>query len=171
MRSISTKLAGAVTLVALGAGAAIALRPAPGPTRLAGREQRPVVRVETQVIRRTIHVIKHRKPPHPAVGAPPSRAAGAGAAAPAAPAAAIRTSTSGSGRPGSGTAVPAAPVRSVRTRTSGAPAPAARRPSSRASAPVRTRTSGASQGPSKSAAPIRTRTSGSGHEGGDSHDD
>ncbi len=68
----ATTIAGAITLVALGALTTFALRPVakPAPAALP-------VEVRTQVVRRTVWIVKHEKPtqPHrsrtPAAGAPP----------------------------------------------------------------------------------------------------
>src|SRR5579862_1238767 len=72
----ATTLAGAVTLVALGALTSYALRPVESV-----RTPAPPVEVRTQVVRRTVWIVKHEKPAQPqhprtpAAGAPPQHGA------------------------------------------------------------------------------------------------
>lgn len=163
MRITNTRVAAAITALAAGALSAAALHQGTSTksTSLAAN-QPPVVEVRTQVIRRTVHVVRHEHPPRPlrarttaAGGTPPpggatASAQRAGATRAVAP---VRTASSGA-RPVS--EVPRTPV---------------------ASAPVRTRTSGSSApksaGGSSPKTPVRTRTSGGkgGGEDGGGHDD
>lgn len=156
MRSTSTKVAAALTLIALGAGTTLAMRPA-SPT-LSAASPKAVVRVETQIVRRTIHVFKHVKPP--VAGAPPPGVSVTRSAAAA--------GVSGAGRRPVAASGPA--TTPVRTRTSGAktaPTPSA----PPAAIPIRTRTSGApARSPASRPVPLRTRTSGGGDDS-HKHDD
>ncbi len=165
MRMTKTRIAAALTALAAGGLATVALRPSSTSrtTSLASASQ-PAVEVRTQVIRRTIHVVRHEHPPRPmrprtTAGAGPSpRTGSAGATVGSAAAVTPRTASSGSH-----TAVSSAPAASVpapvRTRTSGAPSSG--------------NTGGKGSGTQHNG-PVRTRTSGgSGHgdDGGDGHGD
>ncbi len=76
-KSKATRFAGAVTLVALGALTTFALRPSQKAVPIA-----PQVQTRTEVIHRTVWIVKHDKPitPHrvrtPVAGAPPSPGTG-----------------------------------------------------------------------------------------------
>ena len=175
----ATTIAGAITLVALGALTSFALRPAANATPAAR------VDVRTQIVRRTVWIVTHEKPtaPHrsgtPAAGAPPhpgtsSPTTVAGTAGTTAVPNAPRTSAS---RARSTTA---APTSSVTTGSSAQPANSS---TSAAPAPVTTHTSGstsakstgttgttpAGKGGTTTGKPVTTRSSGGG-EKGDSHD-
>src|SRR5579871_6447952 len=90
----ATTLAGAITLVALGALTSYALRPVQKPAPPA-----PAAEVRTQIVRRTIWIVKHEKPSRaqrprvPAAGAPPRRLTGAATPSPAASAGATGART------------------------------------------------------------------------------
>ncbi len=182
-RIANARTAALVSALMAGALAAYSLRPSSaGTTHLT---QQPT-EVRTQVIRRTVKIVRHERPrgghatPRtsvrhttqvvPVVGAAPrsatsgSHAASAGTLA--APVARTRTSPS-TAAPSTGhtpsTGAAGAPVRS---RTSGVSTGAPRKEA--AGTPVRTRTSGASTGSGKERGAPRTRTSG-GEKAG--HDD
>ncbi|HLM85769.1 MAG TPA: hypothetical protein VK272_06240 [Solirubrobacteraceae bacterium] len=158
-RLTNTRIAALTAVLASGLLAAYTLRPGSAATGRSTRAQQPAVEVRTQVIRRTVHVVRHERPPR-GRGTRGASAATTGAVAVASTGSVPRTSSSGSRAPSSGAAVS---TPAPRTRTSGAGTGVA--PSSGSSpAPVRTRTSGGSTaGPGKST--VRTRTSGGG-EGG-----
>jgi hypothetical protein len=168
MQRRHSRAAAAASAIAAGALAAFALRPSHGTTASAVAARSPAVEVRTQVIRRTIHIVRHENPaglPRPRT---PSAAArgGAGATRVASPAGpTLATRTSGSHATGSGvTGGPSAPVSTRSSGSTGAP-PGASGPSGR---PVSTRSSGSTGG--SSSRPV-TRTSGAGHgEGGDGGD-
>lgn len=197
-RVTNTRIAAVASALAAGVLAAFALRSSPATTGTATHVNQQAAEVRTQVIRRTVHIVRHERPPRghathalssragavpgnsaSVVGSPPRTAAsGSRSGAPSAPAAtsAPRTRTSGAvARPTPSTSGSApAPAR---TRTSGQTsggAPSGGGPAKSGSgAPVRTRTSGASAGGgSGSGAAVRTRTSGGGEDkGGKGHDD
>ncbi len=176
----------AIAMAALAGGlAAFALRPAAGTSSATLAARNPAVEIRTQVIRRTIHVIRHEHGAHMrgSHGAaallvarhPHARSAPSGAhhaargSGTSAGAVATRTSGARGTSSGNGTAS-AAPVA---TRSSGShstsPAPAS------AGHPVSTRSSGSHSGStagSSSGRPV-TRSSGAGHghgeDGGDEH--
>jgi hypothetical protein len=109
MGSITTKIAAGTTLAALGGLAGMAVRPEHAAT--ADPAAAPV-EVRTQVIRRTVRIVRHERPRHRAHRTAP----GVGAPAPAAPAApAPAQPVTFAAKP------PAAPKHSepLRTRTSG----------------------------------------------------
>lgn len=160
MRRRHSRAAAAVTALAAGGLAAFSLRPSDGATTAALAARNPPAEVRTQVIRRTIHIIRHE----PGARLPGSRdtsGAGVQARGP------VRSGASGSHRP-----APAGGSTGVATRTSGSHGGATGSPTG-ASTPVSTRTSG-SHGPSSSSAPagtpVSTRSSGShgGSSGGSS---
>jgi hypothetical protein len=175
MRLRYSRAVAAITAIAAGLLAAFALRPSSSPSTATLAARNPAVEVRTQVIRRTVHVIRHEpgaglKGAHGANGMVVGgrRSAGsAGYGGTAASAAGVATRTSGSHAAGvSGAAVPAGSGAPVTTRTSGSHAAAPT--SSGAGAPVSTRTSGShggSAGGSSAARPV-TRSSGA-HGGGE----
>ena len=59
MRTNYSRIAAVVMAISAGGLAAFALRPAAGTGTLALAARNPAVEVRTQVIRRTIHVIRH----------------------------------------------------------------------------------------------------------------
>jgi len=167
-RPTNARIAALATTLVAAVLAVFALRPSTSGPGSAVHVQQQAAEVRTQVIRRTVHIVRHERPPRgrgtPAMGLPGSTATIGAAASPV-----PRTGTSGS-HPGAAGAVTG--VSAPRTRTSGArtsPTP----PTSSTGAPVRTRSSGTSAAgaPSKgsSGAPVRTRTSGAstgGNSGG-----
>jgi hypothetical protein len=168
MRSIAnTRIAALAAALVTGALAAYALRPGSAVTGPTARVQPQAVEVRTQVIRRTVHIVRHERPPRPRATHGAS-AAGSTATALARVGTAPRTGTSGSHAALAGT--PAAAT-APRTRTSGSTTAVA--PSSGSSAPVRTRTSGGSTGGGSGTTAVRTRTSGGGEgsDNGKGHDD
>jgi hypothetical protein len=167
-RNTNARIAALATTLVAGVLAVYALRPSTSGTGSAAHVQQQAAEVRTQVIRRTVHIVRHERPPRgrgtPARGLPGSTATIGAAASPM-----PRTGTSGSHPAVAGVAGVATGVSAPRTRTSGAsarPTP----PTSSAGAPVRTRSSGTSAAgaPSKSSpgAPVRTRTSGASTGGG-----
>jgi hypothetical protein len=179
MKRSRNRIAAALTAVLAGGLAAFALRPSDKPTATLAA-QHPVVEVRTQVIRRTIHVVRHQSAGHHpaprgavATGSPGSGKRGGAAGA-------VRTGSSGAhAASGSGAGSYVAASGAVTTRSSGSHASTpstSSAPSSSGSAPVRTRTSGSagstgtSSHPSSGggAKPVTTRSSGSkGGDGGD----
>jgi len=168
-RIASTRIAALASALVAGALAAFVLRPSLGATTgSAAHVQQPATEVRTQVIRRTIHIVRHERPPRDR--APRGASAAGGATVVASVGAAPRTATSGSRVAATG--APAG-VSAPRTRTSGASTGLAPATGS-TGAPARTRTSGGSGGSSPAAGTVRTRTSGGGGDGGDhgqGHDD
>lgn len=173
MRTTNTRIAAAVTVLASGGLSAAVLQPGSGSRSASNAAlQQPAVEVRTQVIRRTIHVVRHERPPRAqrphgepsgARGSAAGSGSAGGAVAPGAGAAAVRTASSGShANAGAGVGVSApsaAPAPRVRTRTSGA---------SRGGST----SGGATSGGGAKGAPVRTRTSGgSHHDDGGEHDD
>lgn len=184
MRRSHSRTLAVVLAVAAGGLAALALRPAAGSSTGTLAARNPAVEVRTQVIRRTIHVIRHepgaRLPGsrrssstvvvaghghgHARTGASGSRALKSGPRS-----AAVATRASGGHAAGaarvSGASAPVS-TRASGSRRSSTPAPAGR--------PVATRTSGSHSG-SSAGSPARavTRASGAGHagnhDGGDGH--
>ena len=147
-RPTNSRIASLAAALVAGALAALALRPVTHGQSASGSGA-PVAEVRTQVIRRTIHVVHHERPPQRRAG---TRRAAATTAAPTG----IHTGSSGS-HPSSTGAAPASP----RSRTSGAAGAA---PTPAGAAPVRTATSGSrSAAPSagRGSGPVRTRSSGS----------
>jgi hypothetical protein len=133
VKSIKTRIAAGATILGLGGLTGLALS--------AGHQKasqpvaaKPLVR--TRVIRRTIHVVKHVKPKHPAGAAPVGRV--------------VETSTYGGT-----TATGSASVTTGSSSVGSAPTSEA--------APVTTSTSGASSAPgSSTSAPVVTHASGGG---------
>jgi hypothetical protein len=184
MRRTHARTAAGLTAFAAGVLVALSMRSSGTPTAtLAARN--PAVEVRTEVIRRTIHIVRHET----AHGYALVRGGGSGTAPRALAPAAPRSRTSGS-HTGSGSPAGTYVGPPVATRTSGshaaptsgaapAPTPVTTRTSPShvgstgtggAGAPttVRTRTSGAgSTSGSSSGSPVRTRTSGAGGK----HDD
>lgn len=145
MRTSHTRSAAAITTLVSGAIAAYAITPRRGAGNAGSASGAQPAEVRTEVIRRTVHVIRHERPLRPPTGAGDGREGSRGGALSAASA---RTGASGGHRLARAEA-------GVRTRTSGRPA-AALAPGSTS---VRTRTSGAVSRGGVPAAP-RTRSSG-----------
>jgi len=171
-RTTNARIAAAATTFAAGVLAAFALRPATSSTSSTTVSRPQAAEVRTQVIRRTVHIVRHERPPRPRGGAGTSGARSTSAATsiggtPSAP----RTRVSGASAVVAPTSATAGTP--VRTRTSGTAA--AGEPSRRGSvAPVRTRTSGSGSpaaGGSGGGKTVRTRTSGGGGDHGGGHDD
>ena len=171
MRKTHTRMAGAVAALLAAGLAGFSLRTAPrSSTALAART--PSAAVTTQVIRRTIHIVRHeharsRGAVHPGSVSAPTAAAAVSAAR------SIHTGASGSHHAGSsGTVVSAAGAVTTRTSPSHASAPTT---SGSAGAPVTTRTSpshaapGSGSAPSSSPVTTRTRPHGSSGASGAGH--
>jgi hypothetical protein len=158
MRRKYSRLVAIVTAALAGGLAAFALRPATGTSTATLAARNPAIEVRTQVIRRTIHVIRHE--PGAALRATRGRGgiyvAGHGHA---------RTAASGKHGTTHGAGASAA---AVATRASGAHSSGSVNASSAAGAPVATRSSGSHGASSAPAAaqshPVTTRSSGS-HSG------
>ena len=179
----TTRIPALAATLAAGVLAAYALRG--GSPSTPATAQQPAAEVRTQVIRRTIHVVRHEKPPRSTAGSSSHSATAQGRGG--APAA-TRTATSGahgtsspntvSGSaprtrtsPASGTPAGSAPASSpVRTHTSGSTG-SGRTTTGGSSGSPRTRTSGGHATTPTGA--VRTRTSGGGEhgDGGGGHDD
>jgi hypothetical protein len=164
MRTKYSRIAAVVLALTAGGLAAFALRPAAGSSTGTLAARNPAVEVRTQVIRRTIHVIRH-EPGASLRGSRRSTAlfgAGHGAAR-----------THASGGHGSSRVAGTASAAAVATRASGTHVTGTGR-SSPPAGPVTTRSSGShgSTSTGTSARPV-TRSSGGGHghggEGGDGH--
>ena len=171
MRTTYTRTVAMLTALAAGVLAAFALRPSPATTvTLAARN--PAVEVRTEVIRRTIHIIKHvagaggfgspagaaygHRSGSVRTGASRSHSAGA----PAGNGVAFTTHVSGSHSSAVGTTYAGG---TVRTRTS-----ASRHGSSGSGStggPVTTRTSGSRHASGPASGPVTTHTSGSSGSG------
>ncbi len=155
MRTKYTRIAAVVMAITAGGLAAFALRPAAGSGTATLAARNPAVEVRTQVIRRTIHVIRH-EPGATLRGSRGSSAvlvAGHGRA---------RTAASGKHGSAHGTGTASA---AVATRASGAHTVGSS-PSSASGVPVATRSSGSHSSGSSSAVggqghPVATRSSGS----------
>jgi len=166
MPSRPTNVRTAAFIAALAAGvlAGYELRPASSTTRVGLAAQAQVAQVRTQVIKRTIHIVRHERPPRgSAGGGRPAGSAGKGAAGGtlAVAGAAPRTRTSVKSAAGYVSTGVAAPV----ARTSGAKAAAPGGSSS--SGAVRTTSSGSkAAGGSGSTGTVRTKSSGGGGDGG-----
>lgn len=132
-RTTNARIAAAATTFAAGVLAAFALRPATSSTSSATVSRPQAAEVRTQVIRRTVHIVRHERPPRARGGAGTSAARSTSA---------VRTRTSGTAAAGEpsrrGSVAP------VRTRTSGGGSPAAG--GSGGGKAVRTRTSGGGGG-------------------------
>ena len=162
MRTNYSRIAAVVMAISAGGLAAFALRPAAGTGTLALAARNPAVEVRTQVIRRTIHVIRHE---------PGARLRGSRGSPALVVAAHGRARTAASGRHRSGPTAGSTAAAAVATRTSGAHAVVTHQ-SSPSAAPVATRTSGAhstgsssapvrSSAPASQSHPVSTRSSGS----------
>lgn len=164
MRKTHTRMAGAVAALVAAGLAGFSLRSAPrSSTSLAVRD--PSRAVTTQVIRRTIHIVRHERAPSRTGVRPGSLSARSGAAVSAARS--IHTGASGSHNAGSsGTVVSAGGTVTTRTSPSHVSAPTA---SGSAGAPVTTRTSpshtSTSSGSAPASSPVTTRTSPHGSSG------
>lgn len=165
MRNIKAKVAAGTTIVLLGGLGGLALSQGnKAPSKPVA--DKPVV--HTKVIRRTIHVTKHAKPKHPAVGAPvePASAGTSSAGAPvvtgSSSSGATESAPVSTGSSSTGTSTESAPVSTGASSTGG----------STESAPVSTGASGTGGGGST---PVTTGASGGGgggeHEGGGGGDD
>jgi hypothetical protein len=164
-------MAAVAVAAAAGGLAAFALRPDAGTSTATLAARNPAVEVRTQVIRRTIHVIRHEPaaPLRGARGAPPHVVNGKAPAHGHA-----RTAASGAHHAparGTGSSGVVVSTRASGSHASSSPAPASSHPVS--SHPVSTRASG-SHGATPSPGPTRplTRSSGGGHkheDGGDDH--
>jgi hypothetical protein len=192
-RKASTRTPAFAAMLVAGALAAYVLRGSPSATSSSAQLQQPAAEVRTQVIRRTIHIVRHERPTrsragpqasgarareaptrlssHTSTQAPRTATSGARVSGtPASGAPALRTRTS----PSNAAASNGAPAGSapVRTHTSGSTGP--NRPTSgRSTRPVRTRTSGVATRSGSSTGAVRTRTSGGsrGHDNGGGRDD
>ena len=157
MRKTHTRIAGAVAALLAAGLAGFSLRSAPrSSTALAART--PSAAVTTQVIRRTIHIVRHeharsRGAVHPGSVSAPTAAAAVSAAR------SIHTGASGSHHAGSSGTVVSAGGSAVTTRTSPShvSAPTASVP---ASSPVTTRTSPHGSSGTSGAKHVTTRSSG-----------
>ena len=192
MRKQYSRIAALVMALTAGGLAAFALKPAPGNTAATLAARNPAVEVRTQVIRRTIHVIRHEpgarlrgsrgsgalvvagraRPRAAATRASGAHAGGTGQSHASAVPVATRSSGSHSA---AASPSPAAQSHPVSTRSSGSHSTAAPSAPTGQSHPVSTRTSGAhgstSNGSSGTAAHPVTRSSGGGHgHGGDGGD-
>jgi hypothetical protein len=167
MHATNARVAAAIAALAAGGVSAFALtRPSTHQATQAASRQ-AAVEVRTQVIRRTIHVVRHERPPRPkgSVYVLPRGGGVRGTSPPA------RTASSGAHRSSGVTEAAASPVRT--RSSSGASRGGSARPIG-ANTPVRTRTSGAKPtGGGREGAAVRTRTSGGhGHDdGGQGRDD
>lgn len=131
MSTVKTKLAAAATLVGLGGLAGWAINQPAGNDKAAAAQAAAPVEVRTQVIRRTVHIVRHEKPKHrrKAAAAAAGAGGGGGGTGGGASAASVGSYGGGGGAPvtrssGGGSGVPAsspAPSRTSRpvTRTSG----------------------------------------------------
>jgi hypothetical protein len=158
-----SRIAAVVTALLAGGLAAYALRPAPGTATATLAARNPAVEVRTQVIRRTIHVIRHE----PGARLPGPRGSSVVAVG-AHRHGHVATAASGSHHSTSG-----ARSAAVATRVSGSHSPSSTG-SAGSGAPVSTRASGSHSASSSGSAgrPV-TRSSGSSHHGdggGDGHD-
>lgn len=183
MKNAKTRIAVAATILGLGGLAGIALNASSQTS--APVAVKPLVR--TKVIRQTVHVTKHIKPKHPAVGGTPgapyrststttepiggvtTAASSTGSAPASSSPAPVTTSSSGAAAAPS----PSPESAPVVTHTSGSHAGSGSSGGG-AVAPVVTHTSGTSAGSGHSpSSPVVTHTSGTGggeHEGGDKGD-
>lgn len=149
MRKQYSRIAAVVMAVAAGGLAAFALRPAPGHTAATLAARNPAIEVRTQVIRRTIHVIRHEPGARLRGSRVPSAVVVSGHGR-------ARTAASGGHRGTRSAGVATA----VATRASGSHGSAAA-PQSR---PVTTHSSGShttASAPTHQSRPVSTRSSGS----------
>ncbi len=165
-RTTNARIAALATTLVAGVLAAFALRPSTSSTGSTAHVQQQAAEVRTQVIRRTVHIVRHERPPRARTTAGRGAAGSTATIGVAGASSAPRTGTSGSHSSAAGLATG---VSAPRTRTSGASTGAT--PSAGAvGAPVRTRTSGTAvagaPSTSSSGAPVRTRTSGGATSGG-----
>jgi hypothetical protein len=152
MRRRHSRIAAIVLAAAAGGLAAFALKPAAGTSTATLAARNPAVEVRTQVIRRTVHVIRHE----PGAALRGSRGPSAVVVAGARPGHA-RTAASGAHRATAGTGVAA-----VATRASGGHRTSTGQPTG-SSVPVTTHSSGSHGGsaPTPATHPVTTRSSGS----------
>jgi hypothetical protein len=165
MRIKHTRSAAAITAIAAGSAAVYALQPADKPIATLAAHT-PAVVYRTQVIRRTIHVIRHEHAAHFPAPRGAVATGGRGASSAGRPITGASKSHAGSSSGASGAAVSGA----VATRTSGShaavPVSASAGPSGGA---VTTRSSGASHAvsgttaPASGSRPVTTRASGASH--------
>jgi hypothetical protein len=163
MRHIAgPRIASLLAAVIAGALAVYVLRPDAG-VRSAAHVKAQAPEVRTQVIKRTVHVVRHERPP----SGPKANGAGSvgssAAASQAGAGTAARTATSGA----SAVAAPAtgvgAPVRTSTSHTASVGTPSG----GGSGTSVRTHTSGSAGGSGSGGGAVRTHTSGGGeHEGG-----
>ena len=167
MRRTHIRIAGALAALLAAGLAGFSLRSQPRSLSLAARSPAPAV--TTQVIRRTIHIVRHEHAPARAGsggGSPPH-----GHTGPVTSARSIHTGASGSHRAGSSSTGAAAGGAAVTTRTSPSHVATGSAPSGTAStgAPVTTRTSpshaSTPSGSAPAGAPVTTRTSPHGSTG------
>lgn len=142
MKNLKTRVAAAATILGLGGLTGLAL--SAGGQKASSLASKPLVR--TKVIRRTIHVTKHVKPKHPAVGGAAGYAGATSTGAAAAPVVTGSSSTTGA---------ESAPVVTGSSSTGASE-----------SAPVVTGSSGTGGG----SAPVVTSASGGGGAGGGEHE-
>lgn len=158
-RMANTRIAALIAALTAGALAAYTLRSSPATrTGSGGRDQQQAADIRTQVIRRTVHIVRHESP-HRSHGQSINSARSA--AVTGATGGVPRSASSGSHALASGAVAQAG---APRTRTSGAVSTGAPSVGSAGGGTVRTRTSGTSISPSHapSGGPVRTRTSGAG---------
>lgn len=165
-RTTNARIAALATTLVAGVLAAFALRPSTSSTGSAAHVQQQAAEVRTQVIRRTVHIVRHERPPRARTTAGRGAAGSTVALGAAGTSRVPRTGASGSHSSAVGLATG---VAAPRTRTSGASTGVTPSTGSTA-APVRTRTSGTSAAgapsTSGSGAPVRTRASGGARSGG-----
>jgi hypothetical protein len=154
-----TRIIGAAAALLAAGMAGFSLRPGEQPATVAARN--PAADVRTEVIRRTVHIVRHTHARH--ATAPRGRVSATVPSPGSRPVSPVRTSASKSRAGGSAGTVTAATA--VTTRTSASHALANSSPGGRApaGAPIATRTSshGSSPAgaPSQGTAPVTTRTS------------
>jgi hypothetical protein len=167
MRRTHTRFIGAMAAIVAAGLAGYSLRPSPGATATVAARN-PAAEVKTQVIRRTIHIVRHERRRHaPTPHAGPFAVPAGGSRA----ARRVRTGASASHGAGSPGRAGASGTAAVATRTSpshASPGAAPSSPATAGTAPVTTRTSPshaspgtASGSPATAPKPVTTRTSAS----------